>query len=140
MRKGRVQRYLRCSCGHRFSDSKVKVNILKQSCVLPDAVHDFGDLDLVKSSFGEIGFQNTAFTIGKDISSHVFPRVGKTIYKFLHACACSRHTVFYSLQSFQSLLRLSVSNIRGRTFPSFLGRKNFKSVGGPNHDQHGACF
>ena len=86
MREGQVQRYLCRSCGHRFSDSKVKVNILKQSCVLPDSVHDFGDLDFVNFGVGEVGLQNPAFTIGKDVRSHTFPMVGKPINKFLHAC------------------------------------------------------
>jgi hypothetical protein len=98
--------YLRRSCGHRFSDSKVKVNILKQSCVLPESVHDFGDLDFVNFGFGEVGFQNLAFTLSKDVRSHTFPIVGKTINKFLHAC---HFWLGFQLLALQGLIRLEIT-------------------------------
>jgi len=81
--EGQVQRFLCRSCGHRFSDGKVKVDVVKQGRVLSDSVHDFGDLDLVDGAVGDVGFQDSAFTVGKDVGSHSFPIVGKNIYSFL---------------------------------------------------------
>jgi len=46
-------------------------------------VHDFGDLDAVNVGVAKIGFQDSAFTVSKDIRSHSFSIVGKTINKFL---------------------------------------------------------
>jgi len=77
------KRFLCRSCGHRFSDGKVKVDVVKQGRVLSDSVHDFGDLDLVDGAVGDVGFQDSAFTVGKDVGSHSFPIVGKNIYSFL---------------------------------------------------------
>lgn len=79
----RIQRFLCRSCGHRFSDGKVKVDVVKQGRVLSDSVHDFGDLDLVNVAVGDVGFQDSAFTVGKDVGSHDVPIVGKTINSFL---------------------------------------------------------
>jgi integrase len=81
--KGRIQRFLCRSCGHRFSDGKVKVDVVKQGRVLSDSVHDFGDLNLVNGAAGDVGFQDSAFTVGKDVGSHDVPIVGKTINSFL---------------------------------------------------------
>ena len=81
--EGRIQRFLCRSCGHRFSDGKVKVDVVKQGRVLSDSVHDFGDLNLVNGAAGDVGFQDSAFTVGKDVGSHSFPIVGKNIYSFL---------------------------------------------------------
>lgn len=82
VREGQVQRYVCRSCGHRFSNSKVKVNVVKQGRVLSDSVHDFGDLDLVNVGVGEVGFQDSAFTVREDVGSHDFSVAGKTINKF----------------------------------------------------------
>jgi len=81
--EGQVQRFLCRSCGYRFSDGKVKVDVVKQGRVLSDSVHDFGDLDLVDGAAGDVGFKDSAFTVGKDVGSHSFPIVGKTINSFL---------------------------------------------------------
>jgi integrase len=68
---------------YRFSDLKVKVNIIKQSLVLPDSVHDLGDGDSINVGVGKVGFQDSAFPVGKDVRSHGFPIAGKTINTFL---------------------------------------------------------
>ena len=79
--KGReIQRYLCRSCGYRFSDLKVKVNIIKQSLVLSDSVHDLGDGDSINVSVGKVGFQDSAFPVRKDVRSHGFPIVGNAEY------------------------------------------------------------
>ena len=83
IKKAQIQRYLCRSCGHRFSDLKVKVNVIKQSLELSDSVHDLGNLDSVNVRLGKVGFQDSAFPVGKDVRSHGFPIVGKTINKFL---------------------------------------------------------
>ena len=56
MRDGRVQRYSCRSCGYRFSNSKVKVNVFKQGSILSDSVHNFGDGDFVNVDIGKVGF------------------------------------------------------------------------------------
>jgi len=83
IKKAQIQRYLCRSCGYRFSDLKVKVNVIKQSLELSDSVHDLGNLDSVNVRLGKVGFQDSAFPVGKDVRSHDFPIVGKTINKFL---------------------------------------------------------
>jgi len=78
-----VQRYLCRSCDHRFSDPKVKVDIIKQSLEFSDSMHDLGHLDFINVGFGEVGFQDPSLTARKDICSHRFSVTGKTINKFL---------------------------------------------------------
>jgi len=71
------------SCGYRFSDLKVKINILKQSLILSNSMHDFRNLDFININVSKVGFKNAAFTFGKDICSHTFTIVGKNINNFL---------------------------------------------------------
>ena len=72
-----VQMWLCGSCGYRFSDSKVKVDILKEGLVLPETVHNFRDLDAVDLGTSEVGFKNPTLPIGEDVGSHAFSTVGK---------------------------------------------------------------
>jgi integrase len=81
--RGRIQRFLCRSCGHRFSDPEVKVDVIKQRLVFSDSVHDFGEVDSVKLGVGEVGFKDSTFAFGEDVGSHGFSVVGKTINKFL---------------------------------------------------------
>ena len=82
-RHGEVQRWLCRSCGYRFSDSEVEVNVIKQSLVLSDSVHNLGEFDVVNLGPGEKGLKDSALTLCKDVGSHKFSIVGKTINKFL---------------------------------------------------------
>jgi len=79
---GNVQRWLCRSCGHRFSDLKVKVDVVKQSSELSDSVLDFGDFNLVDISVDEVGLQDSAFAVGENICSHDFSIVEKGINNF----------------------------------------------------------
>jgi len=58
------------------------MNIIKQNLVLSDSVHDLGDLDSVNVSLGKVGLEDSTFPVRKDIRSHSFPIVGKTINEF----------------------------------------------------------
>lgn len=78
-----VQRWLCRSCGYRFSDSKVEVNIIKKSLVLPNPVHNLGELDVVNLGPSEKGLKDSALTLCKDVGSHRFSIVGKAINEFL---------------------------------------------------------
>jgi len=80
---GDVQRWLCRSCGHRFSDTKIKVDILKEGFELPDSVHDLRHLDTVDLVSGKVGFQNPPLPVGEDVGSHAFTDIGKRINSFL---------------------------------------------------------
>jgi len=82
-KNGGVQRYLCRSCGHRFSDAKVEIDVFKESFELPDAVHDLRHLDTVDLASGKVSFQNATLPISKDVGSHTFTDVGKRINSFL---------------------------------------------------------
>ncbi len=91
---GNVQRWLCRSCGHRFSDLKIEVNVVKQGLVLPESVHDFRDLSSVDFGSSEVSFQNPTFAIGENVCSHRLPMVGKAINSFLpnsRERQCMRH-------------------------------------------------
>lgn len=91
---GRIQRWLCRSCGHRFSDLKIEVNVVKQGLVLPESVHDLRDLSSVDFGSSEVSFQNPTFAIGENIASHSFSMVGKAINTFLpnsRERQCMRH-------------------------------------------------
>jgi len=91
---GDVQRWLCRSCGHRFSDLKIEVNVVKQGLVLPESVHDLRDLSSADFGSSEVSFQNPTFAIGEDVCSHRLPMVGKAINSFLpnsRERQCMRH-------------------------------------------------
>jgi integrase len=62
---------------------KVEVDVLEEGAVFSDSVHDFGDLDAVDRAAGDVGLHDSAFTVRKDVGSHEFPIIGKTINGFL---------------------------------------------------------
>lgn len=82
-KNGDVQRYLCRCCGYRFSDPKVKVNVLKESLELPNSVHDLRNLDTINLSTDEVGFKNPALPVGEYVGSHAFTILGKDINNFL---------------------------------------------------------
>jgi len=45
-------------------------------------MHNFGEGDFVNIGVGKVSFQNSAFTVSKDIGSHNFSIAGKNINKF----------------------------------------------------------
>jgi len=83
-KQGEVQRWLCRNCGRRFSDPKIKVDIIKQSLVLSDPVHNLRQLNSVDVAFGKVGLKDSALTVRKDIASHDFAIVGKPINSLLH--------------------------------------------------------
>lgn len=82
-KQGEVQRWLCRSCGYRFSNPKVKIDVIKQDLVLSDSMHNLGDLDPVNLGIGDVCLKDSAFAIREDIGSHDFSIVGKTINNFL---------------------------------------------------------
>ena len=78
-----VQRYLCRCCGHRFSDTKIQVDVFKEGLELPDAVHNLGYLDTVDLASRKVGFQNPPLPLGEDVGSHDFTDIGKRINSFL---------------------------------------------------------
>lgn len=87
------QRWLCRSCNFRFSKatgSEVELNVSGQSLVLSETIHDFGEFNSVNVSPSDKGLKNTSFAVGKDIRSHDFTIVGKTINSLLHNCRESR--------------------------------------------------
>lgn len=81
---GQIQRYLCRSCGYRFSDTTVKLNITRQSLVLSEPIQNLGDSNLVNSFPINEGSKNSPLILRKDIRSHVFTIVEKPTNSLLH--------------------------------------------------------
>jgi hypothetical protein len=91
-KNGDLQGYLCRSCRHRFSNSKIKVDVIKQHLVPSDAVHDLGNLNLVNVGVGDVVFQDSKFASGEDVGSHRFPSVRKRIDGLLHNLGNTEYT------------------------------------------------
>jgi integrase len=79
-----VQRYLCRSCGYRFSDPSVKVNVTRKVRESFDSRTDLRKGEIVNADFSvKEGFNGSAFSCGKDIGSHENTTVGKHLNSFL---------------------------------------------------------
>lgn len=84
---GNVQRWLCRDCGLRFSDPshlKVELNISRQGRVNLKSIHDLGNLNHVNRSTAHESLKNPSLTFSKDVGSHNFSIIEKSINNLLH--------------------------------------------------------
>ncbi len=80
--RGLIQRFLCRSCGYRFSESQIKINVVDQgrsfdsSSNLTKTIISNGDFSIKKV------MDDSSFTLSKDVTSHNITDVGKNLNKF----------------------------------------------------------
>jgi integrase/DNA-directed RNA polymerase subunit RPC12/RpoP len=81
--EGQVQRYLCLTCGYRFSEAKVKVNVAGKVGVILDSGADLSNSRGVDANFSVKESSNgSAFSFGKDVGAHDITTAGKRLNIF----------------------------------------------------------